>query len=102
MIMYDGQERRHSDALFVKLLEEQAATRAESAAYRKELNSRIDRLLEDNAATRARVDAIQKIIERGKVVVWVLSGLGAGLLWLETKYETVTKFVKFLAGNNLP
>lgn len=94
----DYPNRRRDDALLVQTREDVAALataqekdrdwmREEMAALRKELH-------EDLTTIRTDVRGVRTVIERGKVVAWVLSSMGGLALVLEHEWQVITRFVK--------
>ena len=91
MTDYTGPERRTNDALYMQVREDIAALR---------------QAVEDNEkTTEGKIEELQRgqqqmivIVERGKVVVWVLSGLGGALMWAESQWQVLTKFLRSMSG----
>lgn len=95
---YDGPERRHEDKLALQLIQDLSELRGEVRAERRSAVDAIEKLassLDDRIAKleKQQTDFV-RLVERGRVVVWVLGVLGGVLTTLEAKWGLVTKAFK--------
>jgi len=84
--------RRVSDRLMERLFQSIDGLRGEVAELRGELRTTAKEIKE----VKTDVEDVAKIIERWKVVAWVLAGIGAALVWMEAQWKVISKFLSFL------
>ena len=97
---YQGPERRASDEVLIKVFEEVSATRAELRARIDGLDAHIKTV---EAATKAVEEATRRntrVIEAGKVFVWVMGGIGSVLLFLEAQWQAVTNMLRAILSRD--
>lgn len=91
-------ERRGSDPLITQLLADVAELRGEVRAERTSAVEAIEKLtttLDDRIKKLEEQQAeFTRLVERGRVVIWLLGGLGGILTTIEFKWGLVTKAIK--------